>query len=365
MSPQMSVAVYRGDGVIDVEQREIPTAGPGEVLVEVSYCGICGSDLHLLVDGWGSPGLVAGHEFTGVVAALGDGVEEWAIGDEVVEGATPRCGRCRRCLEAKPSQCEQRVTSITESRDGAFAQYVVVDARSLLHLPAGLSSRQAALAEPLAVALHAITRSELRDGDTAMVIGAGPIGALTVAVLVARGNVPTVVEPAALRRELAKRLGAAPVLQPDDLTTFAMWEPERISPNAVDVVFECSGKRAAMESGVHQLRRGGRLVLVGAGIEAPCFDPNRMILNELHVCGSFVYDADGFERALELLASGDLATDELIDPVDVTLDALGDALVELTRGTIAGKAMVVPGRSAGAAPGGSDVTGVDDRTEAP
>ena len=362
MNEQMPVAVYRGNGVVEVEHRDVPTAGPGEVLVEVSHCGICGSDLHLMVEGWGTPGLVAGHEFTGVVAAVGDGVDEWQVGDEVVEGATPRCGRCRRCLEGKPSQCEQRGSSIVENRDGAFARYTVVDARSLLRLPTGLSSREAALAEPLAVALHAITRSELRDDDTAMVIGAGPIGALTVAALIARGVVPALVEPGAARRALAERLGASPVLQPDDLTTFAMWEPELISPRAVDVVFECSGKRSAMEAGFHQLRRGGRLVLVGAGIEAPAFDPNRMILNELHVCGSFIYDADGFERALELLASGDLATDELIDPVDVTLDALGDALVELSHGRIAGKAMVVP-RLRAEMPTGSDAAGVGDETE--
>jgi (R,R)-butanediol dehydrogenase/meso-butanediol dehydrogenase/diacetyl reductase len=132
------------------------------------------------------------------------------------------------------------------------------------------------------------------------------------------------------------------VLEPGDLDVYPMWEPERISPRAVDVVFECSGKKSAMEAGLSQLRRGGTLTLVGAGIEPPSFDPNRMILNELHVCGSFVYDADGFERALELLASGRLPIDVLIDPVDVPLDRLGDAMAGLAAGRIAGKAMVVP-----------------------
>ena len=339
----MPVAVYRGHGDVAVERRAIPTAGPGQALVEVSHCGICGSDLHMMVEDWGKPGLVGGHEYTGVIAAVGEGVTDWAIGDEIVVGESPRCGHCRRCLAGQPSQCENRATSVSGGGDGAFAQYTLVDARSLLRIPEGLSSREAALAEPLAVALHGITRSGIGPGDTAMVIGAGPIGALTIAALVARGIGPvTAVEPGEARRRLALDLGVAHVFQPEDLEVYPMWEPERISPHAVDVVFECSGKGAAMKAGFHQLRRGGILTMVGAGIEPPKFDPNRMILNELRVCGSFVYDADGFERALELLASGALPTDVLIDPVDVPLDLLGEAMAGLAAGRIAGKAMVVP-----------------------
>jgi (R,R)-butanediol dehydrogenase/meso-butanediol dehydrogenase/diacetyl reductase len=182
-----------------------------------------------------------------------------------------------------------------------------------------------------------------------MVFGAGPIGALTVAALVAKGFGPVaVVEPGERRRRLAKALGATEVLDPAELETYPPWQPERQSPRAVDVVFECSGKKAAMEAGFYQLGRGGHLVLVGAGMEAPRFDPNRMILNELQVSGSFVYDEDGFERALELLASGLLPTDTLIDPADVSLDGLGVAMEKLATGDIAGKVMVVPGTGASA-----------------
>ena len=344
---QMPVAVYRGQGVVEVEQRPVPMPPPGSVLVEVSHCGVCGSDLHMIVEQWGKPGFVGGHEYTGTIAAVGDGVVGWAVGDLIVCGSSPKCGRCRRCLEGKPSQCEHRSGDISDdvnSDTGAFAGYTLVNAASLLALPDGLSLRDAALAEPLAVALHGITRSHITDQDSAMVFGAGPIGALTVAVLVARGIGPiTVVEPGAARQQLARALGADVVVGPEVIETFPMWEPERIADGAVDVVFECSGKRSAMEAGFHQLKRGGTLVMVGAGIEAPAFDPNRMILNELSVCGSFVYDADGFERALELLASGALRTDLLIDGNDVPLDLIGDALSGLASGSIAGKAMVVPG----------------------
>ncbi len=343
----MSSAVYTGRGEVSLEQRPVPRPGAGQVLVEVGHCGICGSDIHMILEGWGKPGTVEGHEWSGVIAAVGPEVDGWRVGDAVVGGPSPRCGRCRRCLESRPSQCENRGRSMSEgfADDGAFADYILCDARSLLALPDGLSPRAAALAEPLAVALHGITRAEIIEGDSVMVFGAGPIGALSIAALVAQGIGPiTVVEPGASRQQLARDLGADVVLDPTELEVFPKWEPDRIADRAVHIVLECSGKKAAMEAGFSQLRRGGRMVMVGAGIEPPTFDGNRMLLNELTVCGSFVYDAGGFERALELLASDGFPVDALIAPDDVPLDRLVDAMVDLASGRIAAKAMVVPGR---------------------
>lgn len=344
----MPAAVYQRPGVVEVEQRPVPRPGPGEVLVEVDHCGICGSDIHLLLEGWaGGPGLVAGHEYSGWVAAVGDGVGEWSTGDPVVGGPSPRCGRCRRCREGKPSQCEEQ-GSIVDGSDGAFARYVLVPAASLVALPPGLTSRRAALAEPLAVALHGITRSGVVPGDSVMVIGAGPIGALSIAVLVARGIGPVIaVEPGARRQQLARELGATEVLDPAELQTFPAWEPERAADRAVHVVLECSGRRSAMEAGFHQLRRGGTLVLVGAGVEQPSFDPNRFILNELSVVGAFVYDEGGFDDALALLADPSFPADLLIEAGDVPLDGISEALVGLSNGAYAGKVMVTPQATAG------------------
>ncbi|MGO8870836.1 MAG: zinc-dependent alcohol dehydrogenase [Acidimicrobiales bacterium] len=349
----MPVAVLRRPGTVVVEERPVPRPGPDEVLVEVDHCGICGSDIHMLLEGWGQEGLVAGHEFAGTIAALGDEVVGWEIGQQVVGGTSPKCLRCRRCLEGKPSQCENRQGSVVDGRDGAFARYVLVPAAALLELPAGLTMRQAALAEPLAVALHGITRSGAVPGDTVMVIGAGPIGALAIAALAARGIGPILaVEPGERRRRLARDLGAE-VMTPDELEVFPTWEPERIAARAAHVVLECSGKKSAMEAGFHQLRRGGTLVLVGAGLDQPAFDPNRFILNELHVVGSFVYDQDGFERALDLLASDRFPTDLLIEADDVPLHGLSDALVGLAEGRHAGKVMVAPWLVDGAAGAGA------------
>jgi len=345
----MPAAVYRRPGDVVVEERPVPSPAVAEVLLEVDHCGICGSDIHMLLDGWADkPGRVAGHEFTGTIVALGAGVDAWSIGEMVVGGTSPKCGRCRRCLEGKPSQCEIGDGPVADSHDGAFARYVLVQAAALLRLPAGLTSREAALAEPLAVALHGITRSGATPGDTVMVMGVGPIGALSIAALVAAGIGPVIaVEPGKRRQKLARQLGAAEALDPAELEQFPRWEPDRVPDRGVHVVLECSGKKSAMESGLHQLRRGGTLVLVGAGMEQPTFDPNRIILNELTVCGSYIYDKGGFERALELLGSDGFPTEVLIETDDVPLDRISEALAGLADGRLAGKVMVVPRLSAG------------------
>ncbi|MGP8007688.1 MAG: zinc-binding dehydrogenase [Acidimicrobiales bacterium] len=151
----------------------------------------------------------------------------------------------------------------------------------------------------------------------------------------------------ARRKQLAGDLGADEVLDPDDLETFPAWEPERQASPAVDVVLECSGKRSAIEAGFQQLRRADTMALVGAGIDRPAFDPNGFMLNELTVVGSFVYDRDGFERALALLADDAFSTDRLIEADDVPLDRLSEALAALAEGRFAGKVMVVPRLSGG------------------
>jgi threonine dehydrogenase-like Zn-dependent dehydrogenase len=344
----MAAAVYQSPGVITVEERPVPRPGPDQLVVRVHSCGICGSDIHQLRDGWGfQPGAVAGHEWTGTIAAVGSEAGDWSVGERVVGGSSPKCGTCRRCREGKPSQCENRHSAITDHTDGAFAEFILVRAGGVLRLPEGLSARHAALAEPLAVALHGITRSGIAPGDTAMVIGAGPIGALTIAALRTMGITDiTAVEPNEGRRRLAADVGASEVIDPSELETFPAWEPEKLAARAVHVVLECSGHKQAIETGFHQLGRGGILVMVGAGIEHPTFDPNRMILNELTVTGSFVYDLGGFEMALELLNSESFPSDLLIHPDDVPLSAVGETLEALATGHIAGKVMVAPERRA-------------------
>jgi threonine dehydrogenase-like Zn-dependent dehydrogenase len=340
----MSAAVYQSPGVVTVEERPVPRPGPDEVVVRVHSCGICGSDIHQLRDGWGlPPGVIAGHEWSGSIVAVGDDVASWSVGEVVVGGPGPRCGTCRRCLEGKPSQCENRHSMTTGHSDGAFAEFILARASGVIRLPDGLDPRHAALAEPLSVAIHGITRSGVAPGDSVIVFGAGPIGALSIAALKAMGiDDVTAVEPNEGRRRLAAALGAKEIIAPDDLEVFPSWEPERQSERAAHVVLECSGHRSAIEAAFCQVRRGGILVMVGAGIDHPTFDINRMILNELTVTGSFVYDLGGFERSLEMLASEGFPAEQLIEPGTIGLGSIVDALEGLAVGKIAGKVMVAP-----------------------
>ena len=340
---RMPAAVLKGPGQLEVEDVAVPPLGATDVLVEIDRCGICGSDLHMVIEGWGQPGSVPGHEWTGVVAAVGGDVTRWQPGDAVIGGPSVRCGSCAMCIAGRPSLCSGRETPGIDVERGALARYKVQPADELLALPDGLDRRAAALAEPLAVALHGITLSRVQAGQRAVVFGAGPIGALTIAALRAIGVDDVVcVEPGEARQALATAVGAGEVRHPGDLDVPNMAEPGRVVDGAADVVLECSGNAKAMEAGLTQLVRGGTLVLVGAGIQQPRFDPNRILLNELVITGAFTYDHGGFERAVELLASGALPVDALLEPDDVPLDGVLDAMRGLAEGRVAGKVLVKP-----------------------
>jgi (R,R)-butanediol dehydrogenase / meso-butanediol dehydrogenase / diacetyl reductase len=339
----MPAAVLKGPGRLVVELVPVPPLGTDDVLVKIDLCGVCGSDLHMVLDGWGAPGSWQGHEWIGRVAAVGDAVTRWRPGDGVVGGPTVRCGTCAMCLAGRPSLCAERDTPGTGLEQGAFAGYKRAAEDELLPMPDGLDARAAALAEPLAVALHAIHQGGARPGDRVLVLGAGPIGALTIAALRALGiHDVRCAEPAEPRRALAAAVGAIAVVHPADLAVPSVAEPGLVVDDAVDIVVECSGRAAAMEAGLAQLVRGGRLVLVGAGIESPRFDPNRILLNEVVITGAFTYDPGGFDEALELLASGALPVDALLEPGEVPLDGLLDAMRDLAEGRRAGKVLVRP-----------------------
>jgi (R,R)-butanediol dehydrogenase/meso-butanediol dehydrogenase/diacetyl reductase len=339
----MPAAVLKGAGRLEVEDVAVPTVGPDDVLVAVDLCGICGTDLHLVLEGWAAPGSWQGHEWIGTIAAVGDAVTRWQLGDAVVGGPMARCGTCAMCQANRPSLCAARDTPGVGASQGAFASYKLAPANEVLALPAGLDPRAASLAEPVAVALHAIEQGRAQPGQRVLVLGAGPIGAISIAALRAIGvDDITCVEPNPARQALATAVGATRVLDPGDLVVPSIAEPGLVVDDAVDVVLECSGKARAMEAGLAQLVRGGTLVLVGAGIEAPRFNPNRILLNELVITGAYEYAKDGFEHALELLASGALPVDVLLEPDDVPLTGLLDAMHDLADGRRAGKVLVRP-----------------------
>jgi 2-desacetyl-2-hydroxyethyl bacteriochlorophyllide A dehydrogenase len=337
---RMRAAVYRGRRDLVVEDRPLPELGPHDVLLEVSHCGICGTDLHMVLEGMARPGAIGGHEFSGRIVALGSEVEGWQLGEGVTGGPSPACGRCAACLAGRSTLCAERSPVGGGDFQGAFAEYARVHDSQLLRVPEGLSLRAAALMEPLAVALHGLTLARISPEQRVHVSGAGPIGLLTVAALKARGVEDVrVTEPAAARRERAAKLGAR-AFEPEKLELPPL--PFTLVDDPVDAVLECSGHPAAMEAGLAQLRRAGTLVFVGTGMRRPRLDHNRILLNELVVTGAFCYDDDGCRSALELLASGRLDTEALIEPEAVGLEGMLGALEELEAGRLAAKVMVVP-----------------------
>ena len=162
-SPLMPAAVYVGDGKIAVEQVPRPEPGPGEVLVEIAECGICGSDLHMVLERYAKPGAILGHEWSGIVAAAPSG-SGWSPGDRVVGNPAPGCGVCRPCRRGRPSVCLNRAPADFVGYRGAFCQYKTVAADGLIRIPDSLPTRVAALAEPMAITLHAIRLADVEPG---------------------------------------------------------------------------------------------------------------------------------------------------------------------------------------------------------
>lgn len=333
----MPAAVYQGEGQMVVQQLPVPEPGPDEVLVEVAACGICGTDLHLVLEQFARPGDVLGHEWAGTVA-LDAGT--WEAGARVVSDPSPGCGHCRACRSGRPAVCLERAPADFSSWNGAFCRYRSVSAERLLRVPDTLSVRHAALTEPTAIAIHTVNLSGVGTDDRVLVTGAGPVGALTVAVLRARGVEDiTVSEPSEIRRRHALACGASAVVGPDELEPAPMGRPVR---DAYTVVFECSGRASAAESALDQLDYAGMFVFVGTGSTMPKVNHNRIIVLEQTLIGAYNYDAEGFGPALELLASGNLPLDVLIESEDIALDEIVPVMHRLADGEIPGKVLVRP-----------------------
>jgi (R,R)-butanediol dehydrogenase/meso-butanediol dehydrogenase/diacetyl reductase len=331
--------VYVGDGRIAVEDVPCPEPGPDEVLVEIAECGICGSDLHMVLERYAKPGAILGHEWSGTVASAPRG-SGWSPGDRVVGNPAPGCGVCRPCRRGRPSVCLERPSAAYLGYRGAFCRFKTVASDGLIKIPDSLPTRVAALTEPTAIALHAVRVGGVSPGDRVLVTGAGPVGLLIIAVLRAQGITDiTASEPSAIRRQRALDVGATRVVTPDTFVEPAMGAPA-LEPYAV--VFECSGRASAIEAALGQLDYAGTLVIVGTGFEPPRFNQNRLIIFELEIVGAYNYNDDGFGPAVELLDSGRLPIDALIEPNDIPLSEVMDSMERLSRGEIPSKVMVRP-----------------------
>jgi threonine dehydrogenase-like Zn-dependent dehydrogenase len=281
---------------LELVELPVPEAVPGEVVIRVDGCGICGSDLTSYKVGLFTDS-VPGHEIAGVVESVGDGVSGWAAGEFAVIDPKIPCGICGDCRNGASYRCAMALTAgIGFARDGGFAELVAVPAPQLHRLPAGLALEHACLVEPLSVAIHGVDRARLHPGDPVVVIGLGPIGLLTVATLHARGIGPIVgVEPVEDRRRLALGLGAA--------TNVSELREVRSHVAPTPAVIECSGYAPLLHAAADLVAPGGRLVLVGVPFGEASVIPLMWVTREIEIIGSIASSGADFAVSLAMLAA--------------------------------------------------------------
>lgn len=310
----MLAAHYAGNRTMTVDEADPAPPGPGEVQIAVAYNGICGTDLHILaghMDARVDVPAVIGHEMSGTVAALGDGVEGWAVGDPVTVMPLAWDGTCPACLAGNAHIC-QNLDFVGIDSPGALQRRWNVGAGLLVPLPATLSLQHAALVEPTAVAVHDVRRAELEPGQKAVVIGGGPIGVLIAAVARSFGADVVVVELDPKRRSQVADLGFT-ALDPRDDTVAAV--EEWTGGAGADVVFEVSGAAAAVLGAVDYAKVRGTLVVVAIHPEPRPINLQRVFWRELRLLGARVYQRQDFDTAVALLDAGEIPADALITKV--------------------------------------------------
>jgi (R,R)-butanediol dehydrogenase/meso-butanediol dehydrogenase/diacetyl reductase len=302
-----AVAVAEDRRLVAIEQPP-PSPAAGQALLEVAYCGICGSDLHFRdVPELFPAGTVPGHELSGRIVALGDGLASWQVGDRVTVLPFAQCGECELCRSGQEQVCPHAIPNgvgLGTGRPGAYAEQVIVDGRMLFALPDSVDDRAGALTEPLAVAVRAVEQSGLSPDQPAAVLGAGTIGMLTALVLADRGFEQVVLvsrNPA--RARLATSLGLSVVSLDDVGATHAP---------APACVFECAGTPAAARLAIELVRPLGRVMLVGVSLEPLDLAAPAMLFKEVELRGVLAYSRANFAAAIELLAEGRIPVEELI-----------------------------------------------------
>jgi len=304
---------------LEVADLPEPEPGPGEVLVRVAACGICGSDVHGY-DGFSGrriPPIVMGHEAAGTIAALGAGVTGFSVGDRVTFDSTLYCGACSYCLRGEVNLCDNRqvfgVSCADYRRAGAFAEFIVVPARVLYSLPNTLSFEEAAMLEPVSVAVHAVTLAGIRGGETALVVGAGMIGLLVVQALRAAGcRRVLVADLDASRLELGRQAGATDLLSPG--ANIAAAAAQLTAEAGVDVVIEAVGRDETVNASLQSARKGGTVVLVGNIASHVNLPLQTVVTRQIRIQGSCA-SAGEYRKAIQLLAAGAIKAKPLISAV--------------------------------------------------
>jgi 2-desacetyl-2-hydroxyethyl bacteriochlorophyllide A dehydrogenase len=291
--------------------REVPDPSPGEgeVVLRVSRCGICGSDVHMTAaDGYGFPaGSVLGHEFCGEVVALGRGVSDVRLGDRLTAMPFIGCRRCDACARGEPGWCQAspRAAGFGTAM-GAYSEFVAVSAASSVPLPDGVTDELGALVEPLAVALHGVRRASVTTGVRVAVLGAGPIG-LGVALWARRSGAEQIAVVARSRRnaEIAERMGASAFLtDPASVADALGGHPE--------VVFECVGKPGLLDKALEIVAPRGRVVVLGFCTQPDLLNAAGCLLKEVTIGYSKTYNLADYVDVVAALGAGETSPREMI-----------------------------------------------------
>lgn len=298
-----------------LELRKVakPDPGPGQIRIQVKACGVCGSDVHASEADWTPPNIVMGHEFSGIVDAVGEGVTTWAPGDRVVPLAQISCGKCAACLAGDNGRCEQlELIDYNPKHGGAYAEYTVVGAADALPLPDTLGFDEAAAVEPLAVGLDAVRRAKLTDQDSVLIIGGGPIG-LSVTqwsrFFGARDVIVSELNPA--RRKIAEAMNATATIDaastPNTIEAF-----EALTGRKPTVIFEAVGVPGMIQRCIDMAESDSRIVVVGVCQETDSFEPTQCILKSLQLIFAYGYSSADYAYIIELLGAGRLRAKPII-----------------------------------------------------
>ena len=327
----MSVSVvFQGPGRVDLDERPVPTPGPTDAVIAVEGCGVCGSDLTSYRDGaYVAPGQVMGHEFVGAVVAAGERCRV-AVGDRIVVRPMRSCGRCWYCRRGDIHLCSGTAElSLSFGRPGGYAAHVHVPDPNpgvdVFVLPAATDVRDAIWVEPLAVALHAVRLAGPVAGRRVLVVGAGSIGLCLLTAARLAGATTVVVEPRAVRRDLAAELGADVVLA----------DADELAAGSVDVVLDATGIPAALHATLGATLPGGSVVLVGVTHRDLDLPADRWVR------GSFGYQEDDFAAAAELVATGRASLGRAVTH-EFSLTSFDEAMEVAASDPRAGKVVVRP-----------------------
>jgi threonine dehydrogenase-like Zn-dependent dehydrogenase len=326
----MRAGVIPGRREFILREVDEPVVGPGLAVIDVRFCGICGSDVHAFVEGWPYSPSVCGHEWVGVVREVAGDVKSVSEGDVVAAGISPGCGACRWCKAALPQFCStawRAYDGPDAPANGGFARSMAVRANRLQRLPAALSDERGALVEPTSVALHGVRRSRLRPGDITCVVGCGPIGLLTIqcARVAGAGHI-IAVEPDERRRGRAVAVGADVAFAPG--AELREHIDEVSDRRRADIAFDCAGVPQTLQQSVDLVRRGGSVCMIGVAGGQAAVVPMRWLSKEVSVDTAMLFTLAEMEIAAGLILDGRVRATELHDRT-VTLDELGPTIEAL------------------------------------